>query len=98
MNGSRHAESPGSRTSRTRAVLLVLIAILYVASVPWYRPIDAPLRIWLGLPDWVATALLCYVVAAVLNAWAWLIADVRDPGEAGVSDDAARATDVGERP
>ena len=67
---------------RLRLVLLAIIAVLYVLSVPWYRSADAPLRIWLGLPDWVATALACYVAAAVLNAWAWWITDVRDPDEA----------------
>ncbi len=38
------------------------------------------LRIWLGLPDWVAVALLCYLAAAVVNAVAWLITDVPDDG------------------
>ena len=64
-----------------RAVLLVIIALLYLLSVPWYRDPDAPLRLWLGLPDWVLTALACYVAAAVLNAWAWWITDVVDPLE-----------------
>ena len=32
----------------------VVIGLLYVISVPWYRETGAPLRIWLGLPDWVA--------------------------------------------
>jgi hypothetical protein len=59
-------------------VCLVAIAALYVASVPWYRSGDQPLRIWMGLPDWVAVALLCYVGVALLNAVAWSVAEVHD--------------------
>lgn len=61
-----------------RRVCLVGIGLLYVASVPWYRENDAPMRIWLGLPDWVAVALLCYVGVASLNAVAWHWTDVPD--------------------
>ncbi len=57
-------------------MLLVLIAMLYVASVPWYRDLDAPLQIVFGLPDWVAVAVACYVTAACLNAVAWLLSEV----------------------
>ncbi len=35
----------------------------------------------LGLPDWVAVAVLCYVAAAVLNAAAWLLTDVPDASD-----------------
>ncbi len=34
----------------------------------------------LGMPDWVAVAIGCYVLAAVLNAVAWLLTDVEDRG------------------
>jgi hypothetical protein len=34
--------------------------------------------VWLGLPDWVAVALLCYAAVAVLNSLAWLLTDVPD--------------------
>lgn len=63
-----------------RRVLLALIAILYVVSIPWYRSGDAQPAVVLGLPDWVAVALGCYVAVAVLNAIAWLLTDVPDPG------------------
>jgi len=71
-----------------RAGLLSAIALLYVLSVPWYRRADRAVEIWLGLPDWVAVAVLCYAAAAVLNACAWLLtdvsdADVEDPGADG---------------
>lgn len=68
-------------------ICLLAIAILYVASVPWYRSADAPLRLWLGLPDWVTVALLCYVGVALLNAVAWSLAEVADapPDAAGPS-------------
>jgi hypothetical protein len=60
--------------------LLGAIAVLYGLSIPWYRPDDAPLRIVIGLPDWVAVALLCYVGVAVLNCVAWMLTEVRDDG------------------
>lgn len=76
---------PGSGPARagrrwTRRVLLVLIGALFVASVPWYRPASGgdPPGMLLGLPDWVAVALACYVAAAFLNAGAWLLTDLRD--------------------
>jgi hypothetical protein len=58
-----------------------VIALLYVASVPWYRDPDAPLRIVLGLPDWVAVAIGCYAAAACLNAAAWWLRDDPEEGE-----------------
>jgi hypothetical protein len=56
----------------------VAIALLYALSIPWYRPTGSESAMWLGIPDWVAAALACYVAAAVLNALAWLLSDVRD--------------------
>lgn len=61
-----------------RRLLLVLIGLLYILSVPWYRDSDAPIEVWFGLPDWVAVALACYVGVAVLNAIAWTLAHVED--------------------
>ena len=52
--------------------------MLYALSIPWYRSAGAPPEMVLGLPDWVAVALGCYVGVAVLNACAWLLTDVRD--------------------
>jgi hypothetical protein len=63
---------------RLRAVLLAIVVALYVASIPWYRSAGAKPSVWLGLPDWVAVALLCYVAVAVLNSLAWLLTDVPD--------------------
>ena len=60
---------------RLRRILFVAIALLYVISVPWYRADDAPLRIVLGMPDWVAVAVGCYALIAVLNSLAWLLRD-----------------------
>ena len=68
-----------------RGFLLVVIVVLYGVSVPWYREADAPLRLLFGLPDWVAVALACYVGVAVLNAAAWLLAEVPD-GDAGADE------------
>lgn len=74
----RLRRAPSARR-RLRRALLVAIAALYVVSIPWYRnPGEAPALV-LGLPDWVAVAVACYAGAAVLNALAWLLAEVEDP-------------------
>lgn len=73
------ARATGSRwRKRIRAGLLVAIGVLYAISVPWYRRDDGELRLLLGLPDWVAVAVLCYAGVAVLNALAWLLTEVPD--------------------
>jgi hypothetical protein len=72
---------PGRR--RLRAALLAAIGVLYALSIPWYRPSGAPGGSWLGLPDWVAVAVVCYGLVAVLNAAAWLVTDVDDDGGQG---------------
>ncbi len=61
-----------------RKWLLAAIALLYVLSVPWYREPGAEPEMLLGLPDWVAIALGCYVGVAILNSIAWLLTDVSD--------------------
>ena len=66
-----------------RRALLAAIALLFVVSIPWYRDAGAPVRIWLGLPDWVAVALGAYALAAALNAAAWLMTEVEDPPAPG---------------
>ena len=71
MNGRRQRRA-------VHFVCMVSIVLLYVVSVPWYREADAPLRIWLGLPDWVTVALFCYVGVAIVNAVAWIVTDVPD--------------------
>lgn len=68
----------GEARRAARRVILVSIVALYVLSIPWYRSADATPELWLGLPDWVAVALLCYVAVAVLNALAWLLTEIRD--------------------
>ena len=64
---------------RLRRGLLAAVVALFALSIPWYREPGSAPALWGGLPDWVALALGCYVAAAVLNAGAWLLADVRDP-------------------
>jgi len=61
-----------------RRALLVGVGLLYALSIPWYRRADAVPEELLGLPDWVAVALLCYAGAALLNAGAWLLSDIPD--------------------
>ncbi len=76
-----------------RRVCLGLIGVLYVVSVPWYRESGQAPAIWLGLPDWVAVAVLCYVAVAVLNAFAWTATEVPDrvPDAEGRPDRGERA-------
>jgi len=68
------------RAALRRRVLLGAIAALFVVSIPWYRESGAEPALWLGLPDWVAVALVCYVGVALLNAWAWLADGIDDAG------------------
>lgn len=65
-----------------RRTLLVVVALLYAASIPWYRSGATPPSLWAGLPDWVAVALGAYVAAAVLTSLAWLLTDIpEDEGD-----------------
>ena len=61
-----------------RGVLLALVAVLFCLSVPWYRSDDQPLRLLFGVPDWVAVAVICYVLVAVLNSLAWMRTGIDD--------------------
>ncbi|UCE85404.1 MAG: hypothetical protein JSU66_13835 [Deltaproteobacteria bacterium] len=80
MSFARTPQRRAGRTARrARGVLLGLIGVLYLVSIPWYRPTGAVPSMVLGLPDWVFVALVCYVLIAVLNAIAWLLTDVSDP-------------------
>jgi hypothetical protein len=76
-----------------RGWLLAVVGILYLLSIPWYREAGAVPGRWLGLPDWVAVALVCYTLAAVANAVAWLLTDVPDPPEQGGRDAAGARPD-----
>lgn len=64
--------------SRLRRSLLVGIGVLYAISIPWYRDAGEAPAIWFGLPDWVAVAIGCYALAAVLNSLAWFATEVPD--------------------
>ena len=66
------------KRSRIRLFLLGLVFLLFVFSVPWYRGDPEGLSLVLGLPNWVAVALGCYGVAAILNSLAWLWTDIDD--------------------
>ncbi len=76
---------PRARSPRrpARGVQHAVNALLYAASIPWYRPTDASVTLIFGLPDWVAVAIGCYVGVALLNAAAWLLTDVRDETPGG---------------
>ena len=71
----------GTIRSRARTLLLVVIALLYVVSIPWYREAGSIPQIWWGLPDWVTVAVLCYLAVAVCNAGAWLLTDMPEEGD-----------------
>ncbi|MDE0885141.1 MAG: hypothetical protein OSB70_06375 [Myxococcota bacterium] len=70
-HGRRGRSKEPERGSPLRAGLLGLIAVLYLFSVPWYRADDQPLKLLFGLPDWVAVAVICYGLVAILNSLAW---------------------------
>jgi hypothetical protein len=72
--------APERRRARRRARCLVAIGVLYGLSIPWYRPAGGAPAIVFGLPDWVATAVGCYLGVAVLNLLAWWLADVGGDG------------------
>lgn len=74
-------EASGRRRRRARRALLALVGVFYALSIPWYRTAGEEPILWLGLPGWVAVALLCYVGAALANAAAWLLTDVSDEVE-----------------
>jgi len=87
-------ESRGRRTQprssvrrRLRSGLLITIVALYAFSIPWYRGEPSELRLWLGLPDWVTTALFCYVAVAILNFGAWQLTEFPDPTPRLADDD-----------
>jgi len=73
-----------------RSGILLAIGVLFILSVPWYRETGAPVEIVWGLPDWVAVALACYVGVALLNAVAWLIAEVPDESPGSIREDEPR--------
>ena len=79
MPEARGNGKPGRiRRVGLRPVLLALIAVLYAISIPWYRGDDQELRLLLGLPDWVAVAILCYALVAVLNSVVWMRTPIDD--------------------
>ena len=43
--------------------------VLFVASVPWYVPAGAPLRLWFGLPHWVVLSLAATFGVALFTAF-----------------------------
>ena len=95
MPGGMRARGRGRRGASGRAPgrwrrrgLLGATAALFVASIPWYREAGAEPALWLGLPDWVAVALACYVGVALLNAWAWLEHDASDVADDAPHDEA----------
>ena len=63
---------------RVRRALLAVIGVLFAVSIPWYRRGGEEVELWLGLPDWVSLAILCYVGIAALNSVAWLLTDIPD--------------------
>jgi hypothetical protein len=68
----------GRPARRLRGALLAAIGVLFGLSIPWYRTGGEVAGSWLGLPDWVSVAILCYVGIAFLNSIAWLLTDVPD--------------------
>ncbi|MGI9283463.1 MAG: hypothetical protein ACR2PX_28095 [Endozoicomonas sp.] len=59
-----------NKTLRTALQLLMLL--LLIISVPWYRTPGSDPNIYLGMPDWVILALTCYVLVIFINLLLWL--------------------------
>ncbi len=79
------------RSVGLRRLCLGVIALLYLASVPWYREPGAQPAVWLGLPDWVTLAVLCYVGVAIFNSLAWLSTEVPEVEPEAAGDDGEAA-------
>ena len=63
------ADPADSRRRGFPAWIWAVYLVLFGASVPWYLPADAPLRIWLGLPHWVVLSLAATAGVAVFTAF-----------------------------
>ena len=59
---------PGGANRRFPGWIWGVYLLLFGASVPWYLPATAPMRIWFGLPHWVVISLLATVGVAVFTA------------------------------
>ncbi len=59
---------PRAACGRFPAWIWGVYLLLFGASVPWYLPAAAPMRIWFGLPHWVVISLLATVGVAVFTA------------------------------
>ena len=86
-SASRSGRLKSRLARRLRKALLCAIALLFAASIPWYRG-DAPVGRLLGLPDWVAVAIVSYVAVAILTALAWLRVSFDEDDVADDADDA----------
>jgi len=77
------ARARATRARWLRGACFLAIAFLYALSIPWYRASGAVPAMVVGLPDWVAVALGCYLLAAALNAGVWWLAALDDPPAGG---------------
>ncbi|WP_157674211.1 hypothetical protein [Endozoicomonas ascidiicola] len=59
---------------KIRKILLLLLPILLIISVPWYRDTDANTDAsqQSGMPDWALIAILCYLALSIISASIWL--------------------------
>ncbi len=61
-----------------RRFVLLLTVLFFLAAIPWHRSPGEMPAYWLGLPDWAAVSLLCFVGVAITNAIAWLLTDLSE--------------------
>ncbi len=78
--GGLNAAPRGQRGRRGRRAWppFLGMAVLLVLALPWYREPGSEPATWVGLPDWLIVAGLCFLGIAALNAWAWWGADWDD--------------------
>lgn len=57
---------------RLRLASLILMVMLLVLSVPWYKPENSTGPGVFGFPGWVVIAFGCYILLTLVNALLWL--------------------------
>lgn len=71
------SNQPQTKHGATSWLLWATYALLVAVGIPWYWPSDS-VTLWLGVPAWAVTALVCSLGVSLLTALAF---QRRWPGE-----------------